>query len=269
MSLVVLLALAAGCRDADHPQDRAEIAVTNSYLACAVKDLSPAATQVLCLAPAGMCPGHFDIAPAQVRQLRDCRTLLLFDFQQAIEENLARLRGRGLRIEHVPAPAGLCVPESYLAVCRAVGQILSRVYPEKAARFEARLAVIEHRLQVLATDVRGSVAGSGAAGAAVLTSNHQARFAEWLGLRPVSTFIGSDLETVAGVDHCLKQAAGADIRFIIANRQEGTGLAQALAERLQARTVVFSNFPESCDGVDGFDRLIRGNVDLLLQAAAP
>ena len=211
-----------------------------------------------------MCPGHFDISPAQVRRLRDCRALLLFDFQQSIEEKLSRLREGGLKTRLVPAPTGLCIPNSYVATCRQVGQILAGVYPGKAAQFQERLAAVERRLQTLATDLQAAVAGSGIAAAAVLTSQHQAMFAEWLGLRPVATFIGSDIETMAGVDHCLKKAAGQDIRFVIANRQEGEGLAAALAERLHAQAVVFSNFPKSCEGVDGFDRLLRDNVGLLL-----
>jgi len=215
-----------------------------------------------------MCPGHFDIAPAQVRQLRNCRVLLLFDFQQAVGEKLARLRDRGLRSELIPAPAGMCVPDSYLATCRQVSTVLSGVYPERASQFEERLVAIERRLAALATELKTAVTDANLTAAAVLTSHHQEKFAAWLGLQPVATFIGSDLETAAGVDHCLGRAQGRDIRCVIANRQEGAGLAQALAERLRARAVVFSNFPESCEAGDGFDRLLRDNVGLLLGTVA-
>ncbi|MCU0916164.1 MAG: zinc ABC transporter substrate-binding protein [Planctomycetes bacterium] len=265
--LCILLALVAGCRETGG-RPGAQIAVTNSYLACAVKDLCPEGTRILCLAPAGMCPGHFDIAPAQVRQLRNGRVLLLFDFQQAVGEKLTRLRDRGLRAELVAAPAGMCVPDSYLATCRQVNRILAGVYPEQSSHFDERLGVIERRLAALATELKNAVTDANLAAAAVLTSSHQEKFAAWLGLQPVATFIGSDLETAAGVDHCLRRAQGRDIRCVIANRQEGAGLAQALAERLHARAVIFSNFPESSEAGDGFDRLLRDNVRLLLGTVA-
>ena len=102
----------------------------------------------------------------------------------------------------------------------------------------------------------------------VLASHHQAQFAQWLGLEKVATFVGSDTETVASIDHCLKQAAGRDIGFVIANQQEGTALAQALSERLKARAVVFSNFPPHTNDGSGFDRLLRSNVERLLEAVA-
>jgi zinc transport system substrate-binding protein len=267
LGVVVLLGIGVGCRHDAQCEGTAEIAVTNSYFECVVRDLCPPGVEVLCLAAPGMCPGHFDISPAQVRQLRNCRVLLLFGFQQSLEEKLARLRDRGLQMQRVEVPAGMCIPETYLTTCRKVAEVLAGVYPENAKQFEERLAAVEQRLGTLTTNLRASVAGPSVAAAPVLVSYHQAKFTEWLGLQPIATFIGSDIETVAGIDQCLKKAAGKDIRFVIANRQEGTGLAEALAERLHAQAIVFSNIPQSCQGQDGFDRLVRDNVGLLLGAA--
>lgn len=273
VGLISLLAsvclLLTGCTDTDVPPGGYAVAVTNSYLECAVRDLCGRDLAVLPLVPAGMCPGHFDISPAQVRQLRDCSLLVRFDFQEGIEQRLARLRQGGLEMQPVSPTAGLCVPDTYLAVCRQVFESLSRAYPAKAAEFEERLAAIERRITELASELRTAVADAGIVGADVLTSNHQADFARWLGLEPVATFIGSDIETVANIDHSLRRAAGRDVRFVIANRQEGTALARALADRLGARVVVFGNFPEVYGAESGFDRLVRDNVRLLCEAAAP
>jgi zinc transport system substrate-binding protein len=266
---IVLVVLAVGgCRESSAPSDGADIAVTNSYLECAVRDLCGDEVKVMCLAPPGMCPGHFDISPAQVRQLRGCRVLLLFDFQQKVEANLARLKDKGLKTHLVQGPAGLCVPQAYLAVCREVAQVLSGAYPDRAAQFAERLAAVEARLAGLSDELRASVRESGAASAEILVSDHQAEFAEWLGLEPVATFVGSDIETVSNLDHCLQEAAGRNIRFVVANQQEGTSLAEALAARLWARTVVFSNFPPEVGNGTGFDELLRANVRSLLEAAA-
>ncbi len=265
--LLVLACLAmAGCKDSDAAAGGYEIAVTNSYLECVVRDLWGQDAAVLCLAPPGMCPGHFDISPAQVRQLKGCRLLLRFDFQQGIEQRLERMREGGLDMQAVQEPGGLCVPDTYTAICRQVCTILSRTYPQEAAQFEARLAAVEERLAKLATELRSSVTESGIASVAVLTSNHQVEFARWLGFEPVATFVGSDTETVANIDHCLKKAAGRDVRFVIANQQEGVALAQALADRCGAKAVVFSNFPQACERRCGFDRLLRDNVRLLCEA---
>jgi zinc transport system substrate-binding protein len=258
--------LSAGCEDKPGNETRAEIAVTNSYLGCAVRELCGDDTEVLCLAPPGMCPGHFDISPLQVKQLCDCRMLLLFDFQMQVEETLSRVKEKGLKTSLVKKTGGLCVPETYFAVCREVGDVLTSEYPEMNARYQQRLGVIEKDLKHLREELLEKVRQAGISSAKVLVSNHQADFVRWLGLEPIATFIGSDIETVAGVEHCIKKAKGQSVRFVIANKQEGTALAKALAERLGARAVVFSNFPELSGGAAGFDELLRANVEELLRA---
>ena len=268
LALAVICSLLwAGCEDRPAQESRAEIAVTNSYLGCVVRDLCGDDEEVLCLAPPGMCPGHFDISPSQVRQLRDCRMLLLFDFQERIEGTLSRFKEKGLKTASVAKDGGLCVPETYLAACREVNDILSSEYPESKSARQQRPEIIENRLQDLREELLGKVQQAGLSSAEVLTSNHQADFARWLGLEPVATFVGSDIETAAGIDHCIKKAKGRDVRFVIANKQEGMAIAQAMAERLGAKAVVFSNFPEVTSGTSGFDELLRANVQTLLEAA--
>lgn len=258
--------LAEGCKNKADEAKSAEIAVTNSYLGCVVLDLCGDDTQVLCLAPPGMCPGHFDISPSQVRQLCDSRVLLLFDFQKGVVETLSRVKERGMKTAIVDKPGGLCLPETYLAICRDVSEILSAEYPEKKAQFRQRLLAIENDLTQLRKELLDKTQRAGIPSAEVLTSHHQAAFANWLGLETVAMFIGSDSETVAGIDHCIKKAEGRDVRFVIANKQEGTALADALAERLGAEAVFFSNFPELRGRTSGFEALLRRNVDALLQA---
>jgi len=258
--------LVAGCENKPGEESRAEIAVTNSYLGCAVRELWGDDTEVLCLAPPGMCPGHFDISPLQVRQLCDCRMLLLFDFQKQVEETLSRVKEKGLKTAIVKEAGGLCVPESYLSICREVSDALSSEYPEMNALYQQRLGIIEKDLEHLREELLEKVRKAGISSAKVLASNHQADFVSWLGLEPIATFVGSDVETVAGVEHCIKKAKGQDVRFVIANKQEGTALAKALAERLEATAIVFSNFPELSGGTSGFDELLRANVDELLRA---
>lgn len=258
--------LTAGCEKRTDEENGAEIAVTNSYLSSAVLDLCGYDTEVLCLAPPGMCPGHFDISPSQVRQLCDCRVLLLFDFQKQVAETLSRMKEKGLKTAFVEESGGLCVPETYLAVCRRVSEILSTEYPERKAQYQQRLRVIENDLKQLQQELFEQIRQAGISSAKVLASDHQADFANWLGLETIATFIGSDIETVTGIDLCIRKAEGQDIRFVIANKQEGTALAKALAERLRAKPVVFSNFPELEKQARGFDNLLRANMDSLIRA---
>ena len=259
--------LLGGCQDKRGEVNSVEIAVTNSYLGSVVGALWGNDTDVLCLAPPGMCPGHFDISPLQVEQLANCRLLLLFDFQKQVAQRLSRLQKTGLKTVLVSKPGGLCVPETYLEVCRQVCNVLSSEYPEMSGLYEQRLSMIEKGLGEVYEELLRKVRGGGASSAKVIVSNHQADFARRLGLETIATFVGSDVETVAGIGHCIKKAEGQDIGFVIANKQEGVGIAKALAQRLGCGAVVFSNFPECSGGANAFGELLRANVAALLEAA--
>ena len=127
--------------------------------------------------------------------------------------------------------------------------------------------MIEKGLGEVYEELLRKVRGGGASSAKVIVSNHQADFARRLGLETIATFVGSDVETVAGIGHCIKKAEGQDIGFVIANKQEGVGIAKALAQRLGCGAVVFSNFPEFSGGANAFHDLLRANVAALLKAA--
>jgi len=259
----------AGCKNKNSDPKQPKIAVTNSYLQCIVEDLCQGQTDILCLTPSGMCPGHFDISPAQVNRLCTCRVLLLFDFQKRIEDSLLRLKEKGLKTGLVRASTGLCIPANYLAACRDVCNILSLEYPGEKAEYNERINRAEERLENLSKELRRKVKQAGLESAGVLASNRQEQFCNWLGLETIATFVGSDMETVANINQCLQKARDNKVKFIIANKQEGTALAQALAERLGVKVIVFSNFPDvethparRC----GFDRLLEENVQALLEA---
>lgn len=267
--LISICVLFCGCRQTSRAENQSEIAVSNSYLLSVVKDILPEQTNILCLNPPGMCPGHFDISPVQVNQLGQCRSLLIFDFQHRINDALVRFKERGLKIYTIECPAGLCLPQTYLSIAANAAAILSKDNPSAQAEYNQKLEAIEQRLNNLSKEIHSKIAQAQLINTPVIVSKHQAVFAEWLGLDVVATFVGSDIETPTGINKCLEKAKGRDIRFVIANKQEGTELALALAQRLNAKMAVFSNFPsEQYDsaGLNCFDYLLYNNINQLIGA---
>jgi zinc transport system substrate-binding protein len=253
----------SGCTDKNTESNLTGIAVTNSYLQCIVAELSGADIEIFSLAPPGMCPGHFDITPAQTRQLRNCTLLILFDFQSQVESSLSGLKSKGLKTALVAPLPGLCIPATYLDTCRQVCNILAIQFPQNQDNYRHRLSQIETRLNTLSLELTAQIDNAGLTKTKVLASMHQSEFVNWLGLETIAVFAGSDAETASNINDCLKKAQDQDVKFIIANRQEGTALADALADRLNAQTVVFSNFPLFEAGKTGFDKLLRDNIALL------
>jgi len=265
-AVALCVLLLAGC--SAKPEDRrAVVATTTSYIECAVVDLAGKRFRSVSILPPGCCPGHFDLSPAMLDKLAHAKLLLRFEFQSALDAKLDHFRDDGLRIVAVPSPEGFCDPGTYVTVCRSVCDALCGIDPEHAAEYRERFAAVTSRMAALLSDVRSQVANSALAGARVLASGHQACFCRAIGLDVVATFTGREAAGFKELDECIRAGREAGTRYVVANLQEGVQLAAPLADRLDAKVVVFSNFPSMQAGETTFDALVRHNMAALLNAA--
>ncbi|MFW6108493.1 MAG: metal ABC transporter substrate-binding protein [bacterium] len=265
--LLIGACLVAGCDGED--DGRPKLGVATSYLECAVRDLAGDEFQIVRMLPPGSCPGHFDVTPAMVSRLRECSLLLRFGFQDGLDARLARLKEDGLRSVPIPAGEGLCVPATYAETCRAVCAALCEAHPGREAAYAARLTRIEARMAKLAEEAASAVRRAGLEGAPVIASGHQAAFCEVLGLRVLATYTGGGTQSLSRLRACIAEGERAGVRLVVATLQEGPQLADPLAHRLDARAVVFSNFPSMDDGQKTFDDLVRDNVAALTDGGQP
>ena len=267
---VLLLTLAlAGCRRPETPARGPKIATTTSYLEAVVRDLLGDNVSVVRLAEPGTCPGHFDMRPSQVVEMRQCRALLRFDFQKSLD---GKISGQGTNQPHVAEVTlrgGMCRTESYLTACRQVAGHLVEMKMLPQTNAEARLQAITIRLNVLARDATNRIARTGLVGAPVIASAHQRDFCEWLGLKVVGSFRASDMASISEIEEAIDAGKVASIKLVIANLPEGCRTADALAEHLKSRVVVFENFPALHHGQVSFDEMFAANLASLLKAAMP
>ncbi len=269
LAVTVGTSLWSGCDRKPGDTGGAAVAVSNSYLASAVREVAGGSVGVISLAPPGTCPGHFDIRPSQVDALRRCRVLLRFDFQQAVDAQLQHLSQAGLQIQTVAVPGGMCEPSSYLAACRQVAGAVVAAKLADAADAARQLGQIEQRLKVLSEECPGQIHRAGLDGAAVLCSGHQQGFCRWLGLNVAGTFSGSDSASLGQLDMAIEAGRQAGVRLVISNQPEGRGAADALAERLGARVVMFDNFPAAPRDKGTYEAMVRGNLERLIKAGQP
>lgn len=267
--LLLLLALAVvGCHRSEAPAGGPKIATTTSYLEAAVRDLLGDNLSVVRLAEPGTCPGHFDIRPSQVAELRQCRALVRFDFQKSLDAKLAGAETNQPRIAQVALQGGMCRPDSYLAACRQVADHLVALGLLSRTNAYTRLHAIAARLDAMSRDATNRVAQAGFAGSPVIASGHQRDFCEWLGLKVVAAFRAADTASIGEIEEAIDAGKLAQVKLVIANVPEGRRTADALAERLKARVVVFENFPVLCNSRVSFDGMVSANIEALLRTAA-
>lgn len=269
---MVLVVMVSGCTRSSNADRNAEasaaplVAASNSYIEAAVLDLLGKDTPILRLAEPGMCPGHFDIRPGQVNQLRRCRLLLRFDFQGSLDSKLGPLTERGLSITAIQVKGGLCEPSSYQTVCEQVANALVAAGLIDKPAADGRVRQVVSRIDDKAAWCRREVVEAGLDGKAVVCSAHQEAFCRWLGLQIPATFTGADSASIGEIQEAIRQSEDADVRLVVANLPEGRRLADALGKRLGVGVIVFGNFPVPSEGRLSFDDLLTANVTQLVKA---
>ena len=262
-----LTALLMGCQPSVAGAGRPLIATATSYVEAVARDLLGDDLQVIRLAEPGICPGHFDIRPSLVRELRRCRALLRFDFQKSLDARVADHGTNGPIVVPITLRSGMCVPESYLTACRQAADHLATLGMLTRTNAEVRLQTITDRLEILSREATNRVARAHLSGVRVIASAHQRDFCEWLGLEVVADFRAADTASVGEIEAAIDAGERLQAQLVIANLPEGRRTADALAHRLKAQVVVFENFPTARGGRVSFDDMVEANVTALLHAA--
>ncbi len=259
----VMLVAAGGCQD-DGEDTPADVAVSSTYLAAAVRDMLGPDAAVDCLAGPGNCPGHFDVAPDQVARLAGSRVLLRFAFQKHLDAKFQAATDRGLRIVEISTQGSLGLPETYLSACRQVANALVQhdlLTPEQASQ---RIETIQGRVREPWQAARQEIAQQPEPRRRALVAAHQAGLAEALGLEVMATFSGRD--DPAELQRAAQAVNGASDILVIGNVPQGPAAAEKLADALNGRAIMFENFPADVARVDAYDEMLRTNVGRVIAA---
>ncbi len=260
--LFFFIFLLSGCDVGKEEERPTAIGATNSYIETAIRDVGFEG-YVVSMAPPGMCPGHFDLKPSDVELLSYCQLLLRFDFQNHLDKSLSVLKNQGVVIKSVPSGVGLCVPQSYIGVCREVSYFLTYIDNGRSDFYKSNFTELEERIYSFCRELKERVSRAGLSGFPVVCSLHQKQFCMWLGLDVVSVFPAADRATPASIEECIKSAREGGAKLVIGNLQEQSRLDRVISERLEIPKIVFSNFPSSSEA-GGFEKLLEQNVDALL-----
>lgn len=240
------------------------VAAGNTWLASCLMDLGMPASCIEGVVPPGTCPGHFDIRPAQAMRLREARFAVFLDFQSKLAE---RLQNTVLTTTPlvVSPQNGLCIPDTYVAAATVIARALSESDPASSMTLTMRLERLQRSLDALSRELHEKIRESAWRNARVVSSAHQRAFCEWLGLNVIATLPTADAASPTMVERTLTEIRRNRAVAVIANLQEGTQAASAIASAAGVPMVIFSNFPELSPEEPDFAAMVRRNVARLLQ----
>jgi len=274
IAVVALVIGLAGCAP-DESVDAGgapDIVVGSAHVRAIVRDLSGGAMNPHNLIPPAACPGHCDMRPSDVDAVAGCGALLIHPWQQNMANVQGVINAAGIgqdRVRVVDVPGNWMAPSVQAAAVEAVAAILRDVASQAAAidpeRVSVRAEAIAARGEVLALELKQAGDGS----VPVLCSEIQSGFVKWAGFGIASTFARAEDLSVADVEALIRIAEEKKVALVIDNLQSGeVKTSEAVAREVGAVHVVLSNFPGGFDDTETWDKAVRKNVDLLLEATA-
>jgi len=243
--------------------ERAVVVTTPSVLGAAAQAVGGEGVAVETILPPGSCPGHFDLEPAQVRRLLSATVFFRHEFQDFLDSRLLANDLPPDRIAALPAPGGLCIPDTLATLAREAADELAARLPDEATSLRARAAALAAEAQTRGAALRQRTARLH--GKPVAAAPHQAAFLRWLGLEVVCVLPGGDDPAPGVISRTLAEIRTAGARAGVGNVPSGRRLPAALAESAALPLAMFDNFPSSCTPADYWAMLDR-NVDALLAA---
>lgn len=241
----------------------ARVVVTTSMLESAARDgyRRKAPMKISRIIPPGNCPGHFDIKPQTLLDIRSADLFVYHSYQSGIEGRVKGL-GAGVRMIEVPSRGSYLIPSNYWGAVRFLRKKLDNLFSDMerdsgldACRTEKEiLAELERQNKFW----RSAAAESGWAQSAVIASAMQAEFCRWLGFDVVGVLPRSENISPAR----MRELIASEAVLVVGNRQSDAKAAAMLADRKRIPLAVLDNFPRQasdCGDMSMYMRLAEEN----------
>jgi zinc transport system substrate-binding protein len=237
---LVLGLLAPGCHR-DDPASLTVLAATANVGAVA-RAVGGSRVKVTTVAPAGMCPGHFDIRPSHVAAAERARLIIHQGWESWFPEFANSLPGEiSRRIVRASTPGNWMLPETHLLAVDEMTALLVAADSGGADSFRLRAAAYGRRVDSTARDVRARFRERRLP--LVIGADHQSGMLTWLGFRVIATYGRPESFTARELSRLAQVAVDSGVGLVVDNLQSGPDAGRELARALGIPQLTLSNFP--------------------------
>jgi zinc transport system substrate-binding protein len=245
IAVATLLLLPVACRRPAAGPVR--IVASTTLIATIVNTVGGPAFSVTTIAPAGHCPGHFDIRPSDVLSTNEARLLLNHGWEEwfpRLEQSIDNLQ---LRRVTLLTKGNWMVPPLQTQAAEEITALLLDLAPERADSLRAALDRYKVRVDSAGAVVRATLARKTLPPA--IAADKQAPFLQWAGFRVVATYGRAEDFTAGELNRLARIAVDSGVGIIVDNLQSGPDAGRLLADELKVGHVTLTNFPLDGDYV--------------------
>ncbi|HPP08287.1 MAG TPA: metal ABC transporter substrate-binding protein [bacterium] len=243
-----------------------EIVATSSNIATCVKQIGQSKVNVTVLIPPGICPGHYEVKPNDIKKLYNNGILLYHGWEGFIDDISKAASGSGARIFQVDINGNWLIPAVQILAAEKITEILSSIDPENKKFYEKNFALYKNHMTALDRKVKTIVSANKIKDIPVISSVMQKELLEYLGLKVIGCF-GRDEEITPGmITQLIGDAEKYNVKLIVSNLQSGTSTGEMLAKQVHKFHVVLSNFPGGLQGTDNIENTLLKNLQIIIDS---
>jgi zinc transport system substrate-binding protein len=266
--LVSLVLLIIAPFNAANAKDLKIVAGT-TLLSDILKDIAGSGAQIRTVIPGGSCPGHYDIKPGDIKLLAKADAFFIHPWQkgqQNIQSIIRAAENEGLKIVMVATKGNVMVPEFQCQAIEAISENLKTMDPEKDQAYSEAATKRISRVKRVGRELKEILKKAGAENRPVICASMQKDFVSWVGFKVIADYGRPEDLTPENVAQIISKARDSNVKLVLDNLQSGPHAGKGMAQELKAQQVNLSNFPNGFKGADTWEKNLRKNVGLLIQA---
>lgn len=258
MVLAILNPLIGLSESADNQQP---VVCTTSILTHLTEEIGQEFITVTTIAPAGMCPAHFDIKPSQIQAVREAKILISHNFEPWIENLLTS--ADNTNIERLVLAGPWNTPASAMEKINQISDALSKQFPENEPQFHLNAQNFIESIKRDADVMKSKADQLNVSQFKVIASFHQASFVEWLGFDIVTTYPSPETISTKQFLELLLIGKREKVDLIVDNLQSGTDFGAKLASDLNSTQAILTNFPGLIPQTESLAEMLSYNAEQL------
>jgi zinc transport system substrate-binding protein len=237
-----------------------KVVVTTSLIKTIVQTIGGDSLHVVTIVSAGMCPGHFDVRPADIAELSDAELLLSHGFEGWVDKLVSSSGNGRLEASTVGVEGNWMVPDIHKRAARKITEMLCDLTPRNRDYYRRNLGSCEQAIDSVVTLIRKLT--ENLQSVKVICAEHQSEFLDWLGFDVTASYGRPEEMTPTNLVEVLRTARAEDVRIIVDNLQSGGKAGQTIAEQIGAEHVTLTNFPLG----DSYVISLMENIEKMVKA---
>jgi zinc transport system substrate-binding protein len=240
MVRLLLIGIAVfGC--AQPKQGRIPVVASTTLINTIIQAIGGDRFAVTTIAPAGLCPGHFDLKPSDVTAANNAQLILNHGWEAWYPSLEKALIPPGPRKVTLATKGNWMIPNVQKQAAAEIAALLMEL--DTAGADTYRLAAARYRADVDSAAAAARALLTGKELPTVIAAEQQAPFLTWLGFRVVATYGRAEDFTAQELTRLARVASDSGVRLVVDNLQSGPDIGKPLAEGFGAKHVTLTNFP--------------------------